>query len=65
MVPETSESSAPIYALLHDSLTDEHELGVVRGALAAAREARATLLTLDRRAVPTYERMGVQYRLIA
>jgi predicted nucleic acid-binding protein len=40
--------------------------GAVYDALvaAAAREARATLLTLDRRAVPTYERMGVQYRLI-
>jgi len=46
MVSETSESSAPVYALLHDSLTDEHELGVVRGALAAAREARATLLCI-------------------
>jgi DNA-binding LacI/PurR family transcriptional regulator len=46
MVPETSEASAPVYALLHDSLTDEHELGVVRGALAAAREARATLLCI-------------------
>jgi predicted nucleic acid-binding protein len=32
---------------------------------ATAREAGATLITLDRRAVPTYQLLGVGYRLVA
>jgi predicted nucleic acid-binding protein len=32
---------------------------------ATAREAGATLLTLDRRAVPTYQLLRVGYRLVA
>ncbi len=45
-------------------------VGIVGGALydalvgATAREARATLLTLDRKAATTYELIGVDYRLI-
>ena len=45
--------------------------GIVGGAVydavvaAAALEADATLLTLDRRAVPTYQSLGVDYRLVA
>ncbi|HEY5374976.1 MAG TPA: substrate-binding domain-containing protein [Polyangiaceae bacterium] len=35
-----------VYALLIDSLDDEHEVGVVRGALSAAREMNATLLCI-------------------
>ena len=44
--------------------------GITGGAVydaivaATAREAGATLLTLDRRAIPTYERIGVKYRLL-
>ncbi len=40
--------------------------GAVYDALiaATAREADATLLTLDRRATPTYEIVGVDYRVI-
>jgi predicted nucleic acid-binding protein len=46
------------------------EQGIVGGAVydaivaATARAAGATLLTLDRRAVPTYERVGARYRLV-
>src|SRR5262249_28542587 len=35
-----------IYALLIDSLDDEHEVSVVRGALAATREGSSTLLCI-------------------
>lgn len=44
--------------------------GLAGGALydalvaAMAREAGATLLTLDRRAVATYQRVGVEYRFV-
>ncbi len=40
--------------------------GAVYDALigATAREADATLLTLDRRAVPTYQLLGLDYRLL-
>jgi len=40
--------------------------GSIHDALVAAtaRHARARLLTRDRRAVPTYERIGVEYELI-
>lgn len=40
--------------------------GAVYDALvgATAREAGATLLTLDRRAVPTYQLLGLDYRLL-
>jgi len=44
------------------------EEGVTGGAVydaivaATAREAGATLLTLDRRAIATYERVGADYR---
>ena len=46
MVPEASGSSVAIYALLLESLTDEQQLGIVRGALAVAREAGVTLLCI-------------------
>jgi predicted nucleic acid-binding protein len=41
--------------------------GAVYDALVAAgaRQAGATLLTLDRRALPTYQQVGVEYRLVA
>jgi hypothetical protein len=32
---------------------------------ATAAEARATLLTLDRRAVTTYRLLGVEYRVVS
>ena len=44
--------------------------GIVGGSIhdalvaATARHARARLVTRDRRAVPTYERIGVDYELI-
>ena len=46
------------------------DVGIVGGALydalvgATARESGASLLTLDRRAVATYQLLGVDYRLI-
>ena len=55
------------YERLIDLAVDE---GITGGAVydaivaATAREAGATLLTLDRRAIPTYERVGTDYRLI-
>ena len=55
------------YERLIDLAVDE---GVTGGAVydaivaATAREAGATLLTLDRRAIPTYERVGTNYRLV-
>jgi predicted nucleic acid-binding protein len=45
--------------------------GITGGAVydaivaATAREAGATLLTLDRRAIPIYERVGTAYRFLA
>ncbi|MEO7035196.1 MAG: substrate-binding domain-containing protein [Polyangiaceae bacterium] len=36
-----------VYALLIDSLEDEHAVGVVRGALAAARDTNATVLCIS------------------
>jgi predicted nucleic acid-binding protein len=44
--------------------------GITGGAVydaivaATAREAGATLLTLDRRAIPIYERVGADYRFV-
>jgi predicted nucleic acid-binding protein len=44
--------------------------GIIGGAVydaliaAGAQEAGATLLTLDRRALPTYQRVGVEYRVV-
>jgi predicted nucleic acid-binding protein len=46
------------------------QAGIVGGSIhdalvgATARHAGARLLTRDRRAVPTYERLGVEYELI-
>lgn len=58
-------------AELRDIVRTLHRLGVSGGAvydglvaLSAAKHG-AILLTLDRRAEPTYRRCGVQYRLIA
>jgi predicted nucleic acid-binding protein len=53
------------YRRLIDLAVDE---GITGGAVydaivaATALEAGATLLTLDRRAIPTYERIGTNYR---
>jgi predicted nucleic acid-binding protein len=55
------------YAGLIDGAVAE---GITGGAVydaivaATAREAGATLLTLDRRAIPTYERFGTSYQLV-
>jgi predicted nucleic acid-binding protein len=57
-------------ARLHRLVRALHEQGIVGGAVydglvamsAAAHDA--TLLTLDRRAVPTYRRCGVRLRLL-
>ena len=55
------------YKRLIDRAVDE---GITGGAVydaivaATALEAGATLLTLDRRAIPTYERIGTNHRLI-
>jgi predicted nucleic acid-binding protein len=55
------------YARLVDVAVEE---GIIGGAVydaivaATAREAGATLLTLDRRAIPTYQRLGTDYQLI-
>jgi predicted nucleic acid-binding protein len=63
--PLTLETAG--YAELLDVAAAE---GVVGGAVydavvaATAKEARATLLTLDRRAVTTYQLVGADYRLI-
>jgi predicted nucleic acid-binding protein len=60
LVPES-------YARLVDVAVEE---GIIGGAVydaivaATAREAGATLLTLDRRAIPTYQRLGTDYQLI-
>lgn len=49
-------------------LAADHDItggGVYDAIVAAtAREAGATLLTLDRRATPTYERVGASFRLL-
>ena len=58
---------AESYAGLIDAAVAE---GITGGAVydaivaATAREAGATLLTLDRRAIPTYERLGTTYQLV-
>ncbi|HEY2407113.1 MAG TPA: substrate-binding domain-containing protein [Polyangiaceae bacterium] len=44
--PRTNRAHAPIHALLIDSLDDEHEVSVVRGALAAMRDGSSTLLCI-------------------
>jgi predicted nucleic acid-binding protein len=55
------------YVALLDAAASE---GIVGGAVydalvaATAREARAELLTLDGRAVRTYQLLGVEYRLV-
>jgi predicted nucleic acid-binding protein len=55
----------------HERLVDElATLGIVGGAVydgliaATAREAEATLVTLDRRAAATYDRFRVGFRLL-
>ena len=52
--------------LIDAAVADGITGGAVYDAIVAAtaREAGATLLTLDRRAIPTYERLGTDYRLI-
>jgi predicted nucleic acid-binding protein len=52
--------------LLDLAVTERIAGGAVYDAIvgATARDVGATLLTLDRRAVPTYERVGVTYRLL-
>lgn len=58
---------AESYARLIDVAVEE---GITGGAVydaivaATAREAGVTLLTLDRRAIPTYQRLGTDYQLI-
>ena len=54
-------------ALLEAAVTTDIVGGALYDALIAhtAREAGATLLTLDRRAALTYDRVGLDYRLIA
>ena len=54
-----------------DLLDLASESGIAGGAIydavvaATAREARVTLLTLDRRAVATYAAVGADYELVA
>jgi predicted nucleic acid-binding protein len=56
------------YTRLIDIAVEE---GITGGAVydaivaATAREAGATLLTLDRRAIATYQRLGADYQLVA
>ena len=59
--------SANGYAQLLDVAgAEEIAGGAVYDALVAAtaREARVTLLTLDRRAIATYRLLGADYRLV-
>jgi predicted nucleic acid-binding protein len=53
-------------ALLRDAVQSGLRGGAIYDALVAAtaRHAGATLLTRDRRAVPTYEAMGARYDLL-
>lgn len=57
-------------ARLHRLVSDLHGLGVAGGAVydglvaLSASAHRATLLTLDRRAVVTYRRCGARHRLL-
>lgn len=56
------------YERLLDAAAAEPIVGgaVYDGLVAAtAREAHATLLTLDRRAVATYRQLDVDYRLVS
>ena len=55
------------YARLIDvAVAEDITGGAIYDAIVAAtaRDAGATLLTLDRRAIPTYERLGVDYQLV-
>lgn len=57
-----------VYELVLDTAVEARILGgAVYDALiaATAREAGALLLTLDRRASTVYQRLGVEYRLLA
>lgn len=57
-------------ARLHRLVRTLHEQGIVAGAVydglvaASAVAHGATLLTLDRRAAPTYRRCGARHRLL-
>lgn len=54
---------SPIYAMFVESLDDEHEVAVIQGALAGARQADATLLCVTGGAVgdPEPERAGMNF----
>lgn len=60
-------SAAGYSRLLQVSAAEGIAGGAVYDGLvgAAAGEAGATLLTLDRRAVPTYSLLGIDFRLVA
>ncbi|MEW6689342.1 MAG: type II toxin-antitoxin system VapC family toxin [Pseudomonadota bacterium] len=57
---------AALRALVHAAVAARVSGGAIYDALVAetARRARAILLTRDRRAVSTYERLAVRYELI-
>jgi DNA-binding LacI/PurR family transcriptional regulator len=44
--PDSREGRPDVYAFLTESLDDEHEVGVLRGVLAGARDVNATVLCI-------------------
>jgi predicted nucleic acid-binding protein len=66
ILPPVTLASEKYVGLLDLAAAEGITGGAVYDAIlaATAREAGATLLTLDRRAVPTYQRVGTAYQLV-
>ena len=67
LLPPLAPTGAEYERLIEFATNEGISSGAIYDALvgATAREAEATLLTLDRRAVPTYQLLGLDYRLLA